>query len=187
MKKITAVLVVFLFLGGMLHAQESTFGKGDKVVNVGIGLLSGLYTGSGYTSKMPPISASFEYGILDDVLDVGSIGVGGYLGYASAKWESSWGGDTWGWKYSNFIIGARGSFHYPLVDKLDTYAGILLGYDMVTVKDIGAIQSGYTANGSSGVFSAYVGGRYYFNDKFAAMAELGTGIAYLNLGIAIKF
>lgn len=186
MKKITGFLLAFLFLGSMLHAQENTFGKGDKVVNLGIGLLSGLYSGSGYTSKMPPISASFEYGVKDDVLEVGSIGVGGYVGYASAKWESDWGGATWGWKYSNFIIGARGSFHYPLVDKLDTYAGVLLGYNIVTVKDIGTIQSGYTSNGSAPIFSAYVGGRYYFNDKFAGMVELGTGIAYFNLGLAIK-
>ena len=29
-----------------------------------------------------------------------------------------------------FIIGVRGSFHYPLVDKLDTYTGLALGYDI---------------------------------------------------------
>ncbi len=73
-----------------------------------------------------------------------------------------------------------------MVDKLDTYAGVLLGYNIVSVKDIGTTQIGYSSNGSSGIFSAYVGGRYYFNDKFAGMVELGTGIAYLNLGIAVK-
>lgn len=186
MKKILAVLMISLFAVGLLQAQESTFGKGDKVANLGIGLLSGLYSGSGYTSKMPPVSLSFEYGIVDDVLEVGSIGIGGYVGYASAKWESDWGGGVWGWKYTNFIIGARGSFHYPLVDKLDTYAGVMLGYNVVSVKDIGTVQVGYSASGSEGVFNAYVGGRYYFNDNFAAMAELGTGIAYLNIGIAYK-
>lgn len=186
MKKIISVIVMFVMFGGILNAQESTFGKGDKVANLGIGLISGLYSGSGYTSKMPPISLSFEYGVADDVLDIGSIGVGGYVGYSSAKWESDWGGGSWGWKYTNFIIGARGSFHYPLVDKLDTYAGVLLGYNIVSVKDIGTVQVGYSSNGSTGVFSAYVGGRYYFNDKFAGMVELGTGIAYLNLGIAVK-
>lgn len=186
MKKLLGFLLVFLFIGNVMHAQESTFAKGDKVVNLGIGLLSGLYTGSYYTNKMPPISVSFEYGVKDDVLDVGSIGVGGYLGYASAKWEDNSWGTTYGWKYTNFIIGARGSFHYPLVDKLDTYAGILLGYNVVSVKDIGTAPFGYNASGSSAIFSGYVGGRYYFSEKFAVLAELGTGIAYLNLGVAIK-
>ena len=36
-----------------------------------------------------------------------------------------------------------GSFHYPLVDKLDTYAGILLGYNIVTSKEIGDPTGGY--------------------------------------------
>lgn len=179
-------MLMFLFIGSVTNAQESTFAKGDKVVNLGIGLLSGLYTGGGYDSKTPPISVSVEYGVKDDVLDIGSIGIGGYLGYASAKYETNWGTGSYGWKYTNFIIGARGSFHYPLVDKLDTYAGILLGYNVVSVKEIGTAPIGYSASGSSAIFSGYVGGRYYFTDKFAVLGELGTGIAYLNLGVAFK-
>ncbi|MBS4059089.1 MAG: hypothetical protein KG029_01695 [Bacteroidetes bacterium] len=186
MKKIITIFVALLTLTTTLKAQENLFAKGDVAVNLGVGLLSGLYTGSYYTNKMPPISVSVEYGIKDDVLDIGSIGVGGYLGYASAKWESAWSGSTYGWKYTNIIVGARGSFHYPLVDKLDTYAGVMLGYNIVSVKDIGTTPIGFSASGSSAIFSGYVGGRYYFNDKFAVMGELGTGIAYLNLGIAFK-
>jgi len=29
-------------------------------------------------------------------------------------------------------LGAKGNFHYPLVEKLDTYTGILLGYNVVS-------------------------------------------------------
>lgn len=89
-------------------------------------------------------------------------------------------------KYTNFIIGARGSFHYPLVDNLDTYAGILLGYNVVSAKEIGTIPVGYNASSSSGIFSGYVGARYYFTEQIGAMAELGTGIAYFNIGVAVK-
>lgn len=186
MKKIAVLIAAFLFVASGLHAQEQMFNKGDKVVNVGIGLLSALYTGSYYTSKLPPLSVSYEQGVVDNVLDVGTIGVGGYLGFASAKWEMAYIGGTYGWKYTNIILGARGAFHYPLVDKLDTYAGLLLGYNIVSAKEIGTIPGNVSASSSGVIFSGYVGGRYYFNDKFGAMAELGTGIAYLNIGLAVK-
>jgi len=40
----------------------------------------------------------------------------------------------------------------------------------------------------SGIAKAfYIGGRYYFTDNLAGMIELGYGIAYLNIGIALKF
>lgn len=148
--------------------------------------LSAFYTGSGYTGKIPPVSVSYEQGIMDDVLDVGSIGVGGYIGYTSASWETNWLGGSYGWKYTNFILGVRGSFHYPLVDNIDTYAGVLLGYNVVSAKEIGTVPIGYSASASAPIFSGYVGARYYFNEKFGAMAELGTGIAYFNLGLAVK-
>jgi len=47
-----------------------------------------------------------------------------------------------------------------------------------------------TGSGSygSGVgLSLYIGGRYFFTDNIAALVELGYGVAYLNIGIAIKF
>jgi len=185
MKKIGTLLFIAL-LALNLTAQDNMFEKGDKVVNLGIGIGSVLYTGSGYTSSIPPISASFEVGVKDDVLDVGSIGVGGYLGYASSKWE--YGSFNYGYKYTNIILGARGTFHYPLVDNLDTYTGIMLGFNIVSAKEFGDLPSenNFSTSDSEPIFSWYAGGRYYFNDKFAAMAEIGYGIAWLNLGVALK-
>ncbi len=182
MKKILALMLLCFLSVPFISAQENEFVVGDKVVNIGIGLGSTLYSGSYYKSSVPPISISFEKGIIDGVLDKGVIGIGGYLGYSSYKYEYY----GWGWKYSNLILGARGSFHYPLVDKLDTYAGILLGYNIATSKEFGTTVGIDPYSGGGLVLSGYVGGRYYFNEKFAAMAELGYGISYLNLGIAIK-
>jgi hypothetical protein len=56
----------------------------------------------------------------------------------------------WGWKYSNIIIGVRGNFHYPLIDKLDTYTGLLLGCDIATSKEFGNSVPGYNYSASSG-------------------------------------
>lgn len=187
MKKVVITLFA-AFMALSLSAQDNLLTKGEKVVNVGIGLGSTLYTGSGYTSSIPPVSASFEIGVKDDVLDIGSIGVGGYLGYASSKWEYSYFGSTWGYKYTNIILGARGSFHYPLVEKLDTYTGLMLGFNIVSAKETGTVDPlyNYSASTSGVIWSWYAGGRYYFTDNFAAMAEIGYGIAWLNIGVALK-
>ncbi|HAH60165.1 MAG: hypothetical protein PHW35_11955 [Lentimicrobiaceae bacterium] len=187
MKKV--IITVFAaFLAFNLSAQDNLLTKGEKVVNIGIGFGSTLYSGTGYSTTVPPISASFEVGVKDDVLDVGSIGVGGYLGYTASKWEYSYFGNDWGYKYSSFILGARGTFHYPLVDRLDTYTGLMLGFNVVSAKETGNIDPMYNYNASSSgvVWSWYAGGRYYFSDSFAAMAEIGYGIAWFNVGVALK-
>jgi hypothetical protein len=185
MKKLLLVLVVVVLSLTQLMAQESTFKQGDKVLNLGIGLGSTLYTGSYYKSSFPPLSASLEFGVKDGILDKGSIGVGGYVAYSAHKWDYS---NAWYYKYSNFIIGVRGVFHYPLLDKLDTYTGILLGYNIATSKEYGSSVFGYDYSASTGgvVGAWFVGARYYFSDKFAVMGELGYGITYLNLGVALK-
>jgi len=157
--------------------KESTIEQGSKVLNLGVGFGSTYYS-SYYTSQTPALSASFEVGVKDGVIDKGSIGVGGYLGYSSAKWTDYY-------KTSNIIIGARGSFHYPLVDKLDTYTGLLLGYNIYSYTD----YSGFTGlHGSNGglTLAWFAGARYYVSNNFAVMGEIGYGISYLTLGVAFK-
>jgi len=187
MKKIFALLLLAIFALPFAKAQENVFAVGDKVVNLGIGFGSVLYSGLGYKTSVPPVSISFEKGIKDGILEKGVLGIGGYLGYSANKWEYTGFGGSYGWKYSNLILGARGVLHYPLVDKIDTYAGVLLGYNIATSKEIGT-TTGYVDPYTGGglVLSGYVGGRYYFTDKFAGMAELGYGITWLNIGLAIK-
>lgn len=192
---------IFLFLGAALfslssyaqspssNAQSHTFSKSDLVFNLGIGFGTSLYSGSYYKSTLPPISISGEYGVKDDFLITDmTLGLGGYVGFAGSKYEvtSPYFG-TYGYKFSYTVIGVRGALHYPVVDKLDTYGGIMVGYNIVSIKEIGDVPSiGYSASGSEASFSIYVGGRYYFSEKFAAMAEIGYGIAYLNIGVALK-
>lgn len=188
MKKITILLCALALTIGA-NAQSPTFSESDLVFNAGIGFGTSLYSGSFYKSTLPPISISGEYGVKDDFLtDDLTLGIGGYVGFAGSKYEYDFGGgNTYGWKYSYTVIGARGALHYPLVDKLDTYAGLMLGYNIVSVKEIGTAPLGITSSSAGGVaFSVYAGARYYFGDNFAVMAELGYGIAYLNVGVAYK-
>ncbi len=86
MKKILVWFVVACFSLTQLLAQESTFNKGDKVLNLGLGIGSTLYSGIGYNGAIPPLSGSFEVAVVDNIIEKGVIGVGGYLGFASYKW-----------------------------------------------------------------------------------------------------
>ena len=177
MKKLLLLSLISLFTLSQLLAQESTFREGSKVLNLGIGFGSTYYS-SYYTSQAPALSASFEVGVKDGVIDKGSIGVGGYLGYSSAKRTNYY-------QTSNIILGARGSFHYPLVDKLDTYTGLLLGYNIYSYKYYDTF-TGVRASSSGLTLAWFAGARYYFSDKFAVMGEIGYGISYLTLGVAFK-
>ncbi|MFW6371043.1 MAG: hypothetical protein ACOC10_07570 [Bacteroidota bacterium] len=184
MKKNFLSLIFALLTISFVSAQDNIFKLDDKVLNVGIGLGSTLY-GSGYTASVPPISVSFEKCFLDGIAEKGTIGIGGYLGYTAYKWDYY----DWGWKYSDFIIGPRGSFHYPLVDKLDTYTGLLMGYEILTSKEYGNYLPGYsdyTSRSGGFIWAWHAGARYYFNEQFAVMAELGYGISYLTLGLSLK-
>ena len=168
-------------------SQAPTFNKGDLVFNAGIGIGSTLYSGRFYTSTLPAISLSGEYGIEEDFLTEDlTLGVGGYIGIAGSKYESRFLGDRYGWRYTYTIIGARAAVHYPVVDKLDTYGGAMLGLNIVSFREIGDTPDFASTDGTGLAFSLYVGGRYYFNEHFAAMGEIGYGIAWLNLGVAYK-
>jgi len=170
-------------------AQSPIFNEGDLVFNAGVGIGSSLYGGSFYSTTLPALSVSGEYGIINDfITDDMTLGVGGYLGFAGSKYEDfSPGIGSYGWRYNYTIVGARGAVHYPFLDKLDTYAGVMLGFNFVSVSTFGDIPLGFgSADGSSVGFSIYAGGRYYFTENFAGMAEIGYGIAYLNLGVAFK-
>lgn len=180
MKKVLILIVAACFSLGQLFAQEPTFNKEDKVFNAGLGIGTSLYSGGGYAGLIPPLSASLEVGVVDNIIEKGVIGVGGYLGFATYKWTNYY-------RYTNIIIGPRGTFHYPFVDKLDTYAGLMIGYNIVSSKWIGTGMETHNASSGGVVSSFFIGGRYYFSDNLAGMLELGYGIAYLNIGVALKF
>lgn len=183
MKKISILLFLILYPLIEIAAQESMFKKKDKVLNLGLGLGSTLYTAPGFIVGIPPVSACIEFGVTDGIFDKGSVGLGGYLDYSSHKLDLT----GWDLRYTNIVFGARGIFHYPFIDKLDMYTGIFLGYNIVNRKESGAIDPNNIYYKSSGIIDAcFIGGRYYFSNKFAVMGELGYGITYLNLGVALK-
>ncbi len=164
--------------------------KGDMLLNIGIGLGGKIQYSSSSKITVPPIPISFEYLVNDNLFDgKGALGCGGYIGYSASNQPDYW---NYGKIIeSRLIIGARGYLHYALMDKLDTYTGALLGFKSYKTNYSESIypESYPDHKTSDGIvtINLFVGGRYFFNPKWAAMAELGMGISILNLGVAVKF
>lgn len=189
MKKIISVIVMFVMFGGILNAQESTFAKDDMVINAGVGF--GWYSyGYGATS-LPAISLSLEKGIKE--IDFGTLSVGGIVGFkhASYNWNTAY--DDYSW--TDFIVAARGAIHANIleVENLDTYGGVALGlrFQSYNTYDLVGVFPNYDYEkvrkmDVNPLFALYVGGRYYFSEKFAAFGELGYGLGYITLGVSYK-
>jgi hypothetical protein len=192
MKKTPKFLILVLLLACYLpfasvNAQNAKiFNKGDMVLSFGLGLGATYATwGTYYKTTVPPIFVAGDYCIREK-LGPGNLGVGGYVGFSAYKYDPS---PDWGYKYSTLFIAARGTYHFTdLVEKLDLYGGMSLGAKIVTDKGYGDYSGyEYTANGTTALVEIFAGARYYFTDSFGVMGELGYGIAWLKMGVSLKF
>jgi hypothetical protein len=190
MKPVTGILCAFLAFPALSTAQS--FDTGDNVLGLTFGI-GGHYTasGSGYSSQSPAIGLFYEHGMPWEA-GPGTIGLGGYVGYKTLRYKSVVFPFTYDWRWNYTILGVRGAYHYEFLENLDTYGGLMLSYHIVSFSDKSFSESGYyyvyTGGSASGVdLSLFLGGRYYFSEKFGALLELGYGIAYLNLGLAYKW
>ena len=185
------MLIAAVLLLGLTNVKaQDVFNKGAIAVNANIGL--GNY--SGYNMGIPPLSLSADVGVIDNLIgDNGSVGVGGYVGFATNSYTYNY--------YSNYYykatvtrmcFGVRGNFHYQLNDKLDTYAGLMLGLYTYSYSYKDNYNDDYYKNYYSNLnhsdiaFSAYVGTRYYFSRTMALNAEVGYGFTYISAGLTFK-
>ena len=174
-KKVFLAALALIGSVSLANAQE-VFHKGTTAINAGIGL--GSYY-SGIT--IPPLSVSLDYGVADNLINGnnGSISVGGFAGYTASSHTYG----TYKSTFSYIALGGRGAFHYQFAPKLDTYAGLMVSYDIVS--------SSYDAfsnyiKSSHIDWSLFLGARYFFTEKIGAFAELGYGFYNLNLGVTFK-
>lgn len=191
------LLVAFVLTLGLATktTQAQVFYEGVNHLNVGVGLGGyGSYAyiaGSDY-SRTPTIFLSFDHGFMDD-LGPGNLGLGAFLGFSSAHANYNYAGlgYEWDYKWSNFVIGARGTYHLLLdVDNVDLYGALSLGLWAQTYKytNTDPFWNG-TLDGSDTYMNLYyafsVGGKYMFSENFGAFAELGYDVAYLKLGVTL--
>lgn len=171
-KKLFLAVAVVFFTSSMF---SQNFEKGDKALNVGIGLGWSSYVTS--LSPIPSFNASFEAGIVD-IPNVGVIGVGGFGGFRFSPYT--------GGVYTNTIVAARGVFHFQFFDtgNFDLYAGIHTG---IGFSSWNYTDNFYDSTNSYFVDDVFVGARWMKNSKFGFFAEAGYGISYLKAGVALKF
>ncbi len=171
MKKVLLSLftiVTIAFSAQKTQAQE--YSQGSLVANVGVGLGGGLGL---------PISASVDYGFKE------KISLGGFVGFSTTNEDLGF----FKVNYTYILVGARAAYHFDLgVDKLDPYAGAMLGYNVANVgfePDPGPPFNNITAGGV--ILGGFAGARYYITDNIGAFAELGYGLGTATIGVAYKF
>ncbi|HEV3249714.1 MAG TPA: hypothetical protein VGZ71_02100 [Puia sp.] len=163
--------------------SEGAFPKGSFAISPGIGV-GNLYYGSGYGSGSINPTLNIDVAITDKI-GIGNIAVGGTVSYSSTKYS----GSGYSYSYSSILIGLRGTYHFFIpVDKLDPYAGILLGYIITNNPNVNTDLYYGPAGKASGFRPGfYVGGHYFFVDHFGGFVELGyDGFSVFVVGITIK-
>lgn len=177
-RKLLITCVAIMSIG---VAQAQNFRLNDQVINVGLGFGSYHYGSSYYHLSVPPLSVSFEKGIRDNIFDKGVLGIGAMAGFSSHTYE--WG--NYSSRLTSLFVGGRGIVHYPIIEdnKIDTYGGLMLGLHYSSFDDNNNILPSV---GTGLGWSLFIGGRYYFTEQLGGMLELGYGLTYLNLGLALK-
>ena len=179
MKKLVLIIAAVACFSVGSNAQ-GMFEKGTQLFKLGIGV-----NGDG-----TPIDVSYEKGVKENFLGVDGLvlGLGGNFGYYGNKEDFSSLAGSYSWKYTNIIVGARALGHYPLISSLDTYAGVMLGYNIASVKYDGPNAGSIPSPSVGGVvFGGVVGARYEFSETLGAYVEAGFGISNVSLGLAYKF
>ena len=176
MRKFFAIIaLVGLTLAGS-QSFGQTFQKGDKLVNLGVGIV-----GLG-------VNATAEYGITEN------IGVGAFFGYERNSFSylfTSIGGN---YTRSEISVGARGVFHagelLKLDGKFDPYAAAGVGVNLYTNPNdsYNFVTNEFVSKSYVGpMFLFRVGGRYFLSEKMAAFGEIGSGGSWISGGISLKF
>ncbi len=145
---------------------QGDFAVGTKIVSAG--LLTGGGGGTG-------LGGAFEYSLLELAPNL-RLGVGGTLGYYS---DSDFGVDV-----SSIPLLANGNVHFALADvpQLDLFAGLAVGIVRTSAEVLGV-----SASDNTSVVGVNLGGRFYFNEKLAGVAQLGVGdIPEIFVGITFK-
>jgi hypothetical protein len=184
-----AIIALLLCSINLTNLNAQPFDVGDKNLNLTIGFGTPWVLYNDYSTALPPITASFDYGFRDDI-GPGVLSIGGIVGATTYKDQilnSGWIYE-YGYKSTTFIMALRSTYHYQLVNKLDTYGGVHLGLRIERWREYGNSPPVFESRDIDylPVFSLFGGARYYFTDQIAAMLELGYSIAFINVGICYK-
>ena len=169
---------------GTTSTSGKPFGVGDKVLAIGIGL-GVSYDYIEGTARWPALIAIYDQGVTAEV-GPGVIGLGGIVGYKLAHYD--YGVGSLDARWTNLIVGARGSYHLPLgvgLEKLDVYGGTMLGLRFSRYHNEYLSLSGFRGNYNRVRLAAglFAGARYDFTDALGAWTEIGYDVAIIKFGV----
>ncbi len=178
MKKIFLLAALSLILGAN-HCvlAQAVFDKGDKAINLGIGLFA---LGA---------NASVEFGMQKN------IGIGAYFGYERISTGLIGAAVGVNFGYNKLNLGVRGAYHLGEVlnmkdEKFDFYVaggvGVSIDNGYADAYNVFTNEFNYRTRVRPQILIR-PGVRYYFSEKTAGWAEIGTGGSWLQGGIAFKF
>jgi hypothetical protein len=174
-----ALILITVIAGGAFAEWYNSYAPGideSKVlINAGVGV------GLGYGSTgIPPISAAVDFKLPVTVpITLGAIGTFG-----------TWGYDLLGVSYSltTIGIGGRGNYHFNFVKNLDVYAGLTLGYVIMSYKFETGSLGNLGGNAGSFWYGGQIGARYFFTKNIGAYVELGyNALQIAGGGLTFKF
>jgi hypothetical protein len=171
-------------------ARGQLFNVGDKHLNFTVGYGTPWVLHNHYRTMLPPLAVSFDLGFRDD-LGPGVLSIGGIVGATTYKYVIH--NPGWIYEYgekSTTLIGAiRGTYHYQLLDKLDTYGAIHVGLRYESWRNFGTTPSNYVRELNVNlypIFNLIAGAKYFISDDIFVMAEFGYSIAFINVGLGLK-
>ncbi len=184
MKKAISSFALFL-TSFIAFAQDGPLTKGSVKLNLSYGLGSYIKIAGGETT-FAPLTGSVEYAINENT----TLGpVVGYTATAQRYYYPSL-GINYTYKFSNLLIGAKGNHYFNTGEKFEAYLGAFLGYNVVSAtleSSSGSEDFNYPVEDAGGfLYGFQAGGRYKLSSNLAAHAELGYGIAVLNIGLTFS-
>jgi hypothetical protein len=145
--------------------------------------------GMSFLGSAPQFGFNYEYTMdIKKTLQVemdGVIGVGGifrYWSYSDSYFSGSW-------SYTDILIGAQGNYHFKSSGKFDLWTGLVLAYDIGSVKWDGPSGNNWTEPSYGGLWlGAHAGARYFFSPSLALTGRIGFGtLSYGAIDIGLDF
>ncbi len=190
----SCMLLLLVLLAGNTNAQDNrkvgkgqdpAFDIGDKTIALSIGFgtdYSYSYYGGYAPVALPAFGVSYDQGIIE--AGPGIVGIGGII----AAQFSHYGLYGTNITYSNYIIGARGSWHLTLLkdknNKFDPYGGAMVGLRFYNYNND---YAHYKSSSVLPAFGLFVGAKYNFAEHVGAFAEVGFDISLLRIGLNFNF
>ena len=191
MKKII-LTVCFVGLVSSTYAEAFKIGENRASFGIGFGWINkGNYSNS---LHFPSPNMLIERSIVP-FKDLGFLSIGAQFGFhhgfhngtlppSFLEYKQSW---------TSFYFVPRVALYFhelfhedDFPENIDLYGGVGFGFNFLSHKtdppNILDDESGFKLG-----YRFFLGGRYYFNKKMAAFAEIGYGLSVLNVGLTIRY